>query len=631
MPELQTLYVRIEADLSAFKSGMAEARRETQGFAKEARNTLSGVGDALDLRKFRDELAASEKATKQSADRMKKAFAEVGEVQVKTARKTLKILTESIGAKSKLSGKKSGAKTGRSSNSKGGEVSDYFSRTGAFEGAGIASALYGVLALTVGAATAPVSAPTLALFLALSAAIGGLTPAMNRFSEALSSDDPDTIASLDARIKELNARIEELDQPSPVPEEMRHLTEPLMQAERLRVAKELEAAQAKRKALLDIEKMANDEFLVELQRLYGDSASQYQGFLGAVTELSDCLRELCARIDTLAPLPSGGAEAARPGGVGFEGAGLARFNRELEATGWRAGDAAARIAELTERAGGYRAEAGALVRVLREGNAAFDDQVGVVRLLDALLPELGAAMTGVFTEAGAAGRDLDRVFEGLGGTLVEAFKDAAFEGESFREVLLKIIQDVLVLSQSSVSGGGGSFLGGLFDSLGGLFGGGAPAAAAPAAGQAFATPTIPVAKGNVFLRGDTLTAALARGGVLHNGVVNRPTLFAMAKGYGLMGEAGPEAVMPLTRLPNGELGVRSLPGGVGSAAPGPVVTYNIDARGADREGLSRLTAVLRQLDAKVNYLDRTMDRRAVEAVVYTRGRGGNIARAFGGW
>jgi hypothetical protein len=75
----------------------------------------------------------------------------------------------------------------------------------------------------------------------------------------------------------------------------------------------------------------------------------------------------------------------------------------------------------------------------------------VVRALDALLPELGEAMTGAFTEAGAAGREFDRVAEALGGTLVEAFK-GAFEGESFREVLLKIIQDVLVLSQTSAGG-----------------------------------------------------------------------------------------------------------------------------------------------------------------------------------
>lgn len=49
MPELETLFVRIETDLSAFKQGMAAARRETQVFAKEARGTFSGVGDALDL------------------------------------------------------------------------------------------------------------------------------------------------------------------------------------------------------------------------------------------------------------------------------------------------------------------------------------------------------------------------------------------------------------------------------------------------------------------------------------------------------------------------------------------------------------------------------------------------------
>jgi len=48
MPGLETLYVRIETDLSAFKIGMAEARRETQDFAKEARVTFSGVGDLLD-------------------------------------------------------------------------------------------------------------------------------------------------------------------------------------------------------------------------------------------------------------------------------------------------------------------------------------------------------------------------------------------------------------------------------------------------------------------------------------------------------------------------------------------------------------------------------------------------------
>ena len=176
--------------------------------------------------------------------------------------------------------------------------------------------------------------------------------------------------------------------------------------------------------------------------------------------------------------------------------------------------------------------------MLRANNAAFDDQVGVVRLLDALLPELGAGLIGVFTESSAAGREFDRVAEALGGTLIEAFKGAAFEGESFREVLLKIIQDMLVLTQTPAGGGGGGFLGGLFDSLlGKVFGGGASAGSAPA----FAVPTLAVAKGHVFARGASLPEALARGGVLHNGVVARPTLFAMADAprsdYGFRAEA----------------------------------------------------------------------------------------------
>jgi lambda family phage tail tape measure protein len=44
--------------------------------------------------------------------------------------------------------------------------------------------------------------------------------------------------------------------------------------------------------------------------------------------------------------------------------------------------------------------------------------------------------------------------------------------------------------------------------------------------------------------------AYAKGGVVH-----QPTLFRFAHGTGLMGEAGPEAIMPLTRLPDGNLGV----------------------------------------------------------------------------
>lgn len=49
----------------------------------------------------------------------------------------------------------------------------------------------------------------------------------------------------------------------------------------------------------------------------------------------------------------------------------------------------------------------------------------------------------------------------------------------------------------------------------------------------------------------------ANGGTFTNSIVSSPTLFKFAKGTGLMGEAGPEAIMPLTRDSSGKLGVQA--------------------------------------------------------------------------
>jgi lambda family phage tail tape measure protein len=48
----------------------------------------------------------------------------------------------------------------------------------------------------------------------------------------------------------------------------------------------------------------------------------------------------------------------------------------------------------------------------------------------------------------------------------------------------------------------------------------------------------------------------AKGGMFTNKIVNKPTLFKAADGLGLMGEAGPEAIMPLSRMKDGALGVK---------------------------------------------------------------------------
>jgi len=72
-----------------------------------------------------------------------------------------------------------------------------------------------------------------------------------------------------------------------------------------------------------------------------------------------------------------------------------------------------------------------------------------------------------------------------------------------------------------------------------------------------AASTAESAHGNVF--------GFARGGSFTNEIVNSPTRFAFASGgginRGLMGEAGTEAVVPLTRMSNGNLGVASSGGG----------------------------------------------------------------------
>lgn len=67
------------------------------------------------------------------------------------------------------------------------------------------------------------------------------------------------------------------------------------------------------------------------------------------------------------------------------------------------------------------------------------------------------------------------------------------------------------------------------------------------------------ALGGVY--GDKTYSAFAKGGYFTNQIVDSPTYFRFAKGSGfgtgLMGEAGPEAIMPLTRGSDGSLGVRA--------------------------------------------------------------------------
>jgi TP901 family phage tail tape measure protein len=85
-------------------------------------------------------------------------------------------------------------------------------------------------------------------------------------------------------------------------------------------------------------------------------------------------------------------------------------------------------------------------------------------------------------------------------------------------------------------------------------------------------PKLEFAKGGVLENGKHITA-YSKGGV-----VTRPTIFPMAKGMGLMSEAGPEAIMPLKRGKGGRLGVEAQGGG------GANIVVNVDAQGTSVQG-----------------------------------------------
>lgn len=141
--------------------------------------------------------------------------------------------------------------------------------------------------------------------------------------------------------------------------------------------------------------------------------------------------------------------------------------------------------------------------------------------------------------------------------------------------VLKIIQNVLV--NMAVANG--------VSSIGSLFSFGASSSATASSGTAIQNAGANFtfnAKGNVY-DSPSLSA-------FSNGVFQTPQLFAFAKGAGVFAEAGPEAIMPLTRAADGSLGVRAV--GTPQVSGGvPSVNFgDINIQGGSPQASSQGTA-----------------------------------------
>lgn len=167
---------------------------------------------------------------------------------------------------------------------------------------------------------------------------------------------------------------------------------------------------------------------------------------------------------------------------------------------------------------------------------------------------------------------VSNTMSGFVDTLSGALSGNKTSWEDWSKSVLQSMQKVILNAMlvNSIKGlGGAGFMS--------MFGGGASGASGDAGGLfssgAFDNLTLN-AKGGAYAS-EGLSAH-------SNTIVNTPTYFAFAKGAGLMGEAGPEAIMPLTRSADGSLGVRMVGGESGSGVGGDTIIhqhFNISGNG----------------------------------------------------
>jgi len=167
---------------------------------------------------------------------------------------------------------------------------------------------------------------------------------------------------------------------------------------------------------------------------------------------------------------------------------------------------------------------------------AFEDQLAG---LEATMAETGAVTQAFSAEItkmqgalAATSRDTEVLSRGLSRGLRRAFDGLVFDGMRASDALETVARSAINTAYSSAIKPVTSHFGGLLaQSITGLF-----------------------ANGGAFSQGRVMPFA-------DGGIVSSPTYFPMRGGTGLMGEAGPEAILPLSRGSDGKLGVRTEGGG----------------------------------------------------------------------
>ena len=182
--------------------------------------------------------------------------------------------------------------------------------------------------------------------------------------------------------------------------------------------------------------------------------------------------------------------------------------------------------------------------------ATLAGSAGMVAAFDGELAQMRDSL--VFT-----GREVNTLSTGIGGGLRRAFDGLVFDGvklsDALRGVARTMADTIYGVAMKPVQNAlGGALAQGLNGLLGGL---------------------MPFEKGGAFAQGRVMPFA-------KGGVVAQPTAFPMRGATGLMGEAGPEAIMPLARGADGRLGVQA----AGSARP---VTVVMNITTPDVQGFQR--------------------------------------------